>query len=122
MLLKLVLDGANCLVLDEPTNHLDIMAREAVEAALESFDGTVLVVSHDRYFVNEVADRIWEIEDLEVKDYKGNYDFYLEEKQKRLLLWRRHRRKRKRLQPMRRHRLKAATDCSSAGKGEKARG
>lgn len=83
MLLKLVLDGANCLVLDEPTNHLDIMAREAVEAALEAFDGTVLVVSHDRYFVNEVADRIWEIEDLEVKDYKGNYDFYLEEKQKK---------------------------------------
>ena len=83
VLLKLVLDGANCLVLDEPTNHLDIMAREAVEAALEAFDGTVLVVSHDRYFVNEVADRIWEIEDLEVKDYKGNYDFYLEEKQKK---------------------------------------
>ena len=85
VLLKLVLDGANCLVLDEPTNHLDIMAREAVEAALEAFDGTVLVVSHDRYFVNEVADRIWEIEDLEVKDYKGNYDFYLEEKQKKVL-------------------------------------
>ena len=82
VLLKLVLDGANCLVLDEPTNHLDIMARETVEAALTAFDGTVLVVSHDRYFVNEVANRIWEIEDLEVKDYKGNYDFYLEEKQK----------------------------------------
>ncbi len=82
VLLKLVLDGANCLVLDEPTNHLDIMARETVEAALEAFDGTVLVVSHDRYFVNEVADRIWEIEDGQVHDYKGNYDFYLEEKQK----------------------------------------
>ena len=82
VLLKLVLDGANCLVLDEPTNHLDIMARETVEAALEAFDGTVLVVSHDRYFVNEVADRIWEIEDGQVKDYKGNYDFYLEEKEK----------------------------------------
>lgn len=82
VLLKLVLDGANCLVLDEPTNHLDIMARETVEAALTAFDGTVLVVSHDRYFVNEVATRIWEIEDQEVKDYKGNYDFYLEEKQK----------------------------------------
>ncbi|MDY4919888.1 MAG: ATP-binding cassette domain-containing protein [Phascolarctobacterium sp.] len=82
VLLKLVLDGANCLVLDEPTNHLDIMARETVEAALEAFDGTVLVVSHDRYFVNEVADRIWEIEDCQVKDYKGNYDFYLEEREK----------------------------------------
>lgn len=82
VLLKLVLDGANCLVLDEPTNHLDIMARETVEAALEAFDGTVLVVSHDRYFVNEVANRIWEIENRQVKDYKGNYDFYLEEKEK----------------------------------------
>lgn len=82
VLLKLVLDGANCLVLDEPTNHLDIMARETVEAALEAFDGTVLVVSHDRYFVGEVADRIWEIEDGELKDYKGDYAFYLEEKQK----------------------------------------
>lgn len=82
VLLKLVLDGANCLVLDEPTNHLDIMAREAVEAALTAFDGTVLVVSHDRYFINEVANRIWEIEDGQLKDYKGNYDFYLDEKQK----------------------------------------
>lgn len=82
VLLKLVLDGANCLVLDEPTNHLDIMAIEAVEAALTAFDGTVLVVSHDRYFINEVADRIWEIEDGQLKDYKGNYDFYLAEKQK----------------------------------------
>lgn len=82
VLLKLVLDGANCLVLDEPTNHLDILARETVELALETFDGTVLVVSHDRYFVNEVATRIWEIEDLEIKDYKGNFDFYLEERKK----------------------------------------
>lgn len=82
VLLKLVLDGANCLVLDEPTNHLDIMARETVEAALAAFDGTVLLVSHDRYFVSEVADRIWEIDDGQVKDYKGNYEFYLEEKQR----------------------------------------
>ena len=83
VLLKLVLDGANCLVLDEPTNHLDIMARETVEAALTAFDGTVLVVSHDRYFINEVADRIWEIENHSVQDYKGNYEFYIEEKAKK---------------------------------------
>lgn len=83
VLLKLVLDGANCLVLDEPTNHLDIMARETVEAALTAFDGTVLVVSHDRYFINEVADRIWEIENHTVQDYKGNYEFYMEEKAKK---------------------------------------
>lgn len=82
VLLKLVLDGANCLVLDEPTNHLDIMARETVEAALTAFDGTVLVVSHDRYFVKEVADRIWEIENGEVYDYKGDYAYYQEEKQR----------------------------------------
>lgn len=86
VLLKLVLDGANCLVLDEPTNHLDIMARETVEAALTAFDGTVLVVSHDRYFVNEVANRIWAIEDCQVKDYKGNYEFYQEERAKQATL------------------------------------
>ncbi|WP_337383407.1 ABC-F family ATP-binding cassette domain-containing protein [Acidaminococcus timonensis] len=84
VLLKLVLDGANCLLLDEPTNHLDIAAKEAVEAALETFDGTVLLVSHDRYLVNEVAGRIWAVEQGHVIDYKGNYDFYLEERQKRL--------------------------------------
>jgi ATP-binding cassette subfamily F protein 3 len=84
VLLKLVLDGANCLVLDEPTNHLDIAAREAVEEALEAFDGTVLVVSHDRYFVREIASRIWEIEDQSVVDYKGDFDFYQVEKAKHL--------------------------------------
>ncbi len=83
VLLKLVLDGANLLILDEPTNHLDILAKETVEAALEVFDGTVLVVSHDRYLISEVADRIWEIEDHQIRDYKGNYGFYLEEKEKR---------------------------------------
>lgn len=83
VLLKLVLDGANCLVLDEPTNHLDIMAKEAVEAALETFDGTVLLVTHDRYLVNEVAGRIWAVEKGHLTNYNGNYDFYLEERDKR---------------------------------------
>ena len=83
VLLKLVLDGANCLLLDEPTNHLDIAAKETVEEALESFDGTVLLVSHDRYLVNQVAGRIWAVEDGRVVDYKGNFDFYKEEKAKR---------------------------------------
>ena len=82
VLLKLVLDGANLLILDEPTNHLDILAKETVEAALEIFDGTVLVVSHDRYLINEVTDRIWEIEEQKVRDYKGNYEYYLEQKAK----------------------------------------
>ena len=83
VLLKLVLAGANLVILDEPTNHLDILAKETVEAALEVFDGTVLVVSHDRYLINEVCDRIWEIEEHRIRDYKGNYSFYLEEKEKR---------------------------------------
>ena len=83
VLLKLVMDGANFLILDEPTNHLDILAQETVEAALEVFDGTVLVVSHDRYFINEIVDRIWEIEDCEIQDYKGNYEYYLAEKARR---------------------------------------
>ena len=84
VLLKLVLEGANLLVLDEPTNHLDIVAREAVEAALAAYDGTVLLVSHDRYFVNEITDRIWEINGDGIDDFQGNYQYYREEKAKRL--------------------------------------
>lgn len=80
VLLKLVLDGANFLVLDEPTNHLDILARETVEAALCAFDGTVLLVTHDRYFVKEIAERIWEIAGDELHDYKGDYEFYLKQR------------------------------------------
>ncbi|MCH3949770.1 MAG: ATP-binding cassette domain-containing protein [Acidaminococcus sp.] len=83
VLLKLVMDGANCLLLDEPTNHLDIAAKEAVEAALETFDGTVLLVTHDRYLVNEVAERIWAVEGGTLVNYAGNYAFYLEERDKR---------------------------------------
>ncbi len=86
VLLKLVLDGANCLLLDEPTNHLDIAAKETVEEALRSFDGTILLVSHDRYLVNQVTGRIWAVEDGHVTDYKGNFDFYKEEKAKRAQL------------------------------------
>lgn len=76
VLLKLVLDGANFLVLDEPTNHLDILARETVEAALCAFDGTVLLVTHDRVFVQEIADRIWEMGDGNLRDYKGGWEIY----------------------------------------------
>ncbi len=84
MLLKLVLDGANCLVLDEPTNHLDIPAREAVEEALRSYGGTVLAVSHDRYFIRGIADRIWEIDPdaKTIRTYAGGYDYYNECKAK----------------------------------------
>lgn len=82
VLLKLVLDGANCLLLDEPTNHLDIPAKEAVEAALEVFDGTVLLVTHDRYLVNEVADRVWELREGQIHDYRGNFDYFLQQRER----------------------------------------
>ena len=69
----LLLQQANVLVLDEPTNHLDIHARETLEEMLRDFDGTLLFVSHDRYFIDRVATRIWAIEDGKVKSYLGNY-------------------------------------------------
>ncbi len=69
--LQLMLAGANCLILDEPTNHLDIDAVEVLEGALEAFAGTVIAVSHDRYFLDRIADRIVEVADLEVHAYEG---------------------------------------------------
>ncbi|WCB93688.1 Energy-dependent translational throttle protein EttA [Baekduia alba] len=71
--LTMMLGGANCLLLDEPTNHLDIDAAETLEKALERFDGTVVAVSHDRYFLDRIADRIVEVADLEVKAYEGGF-------------------------------------------------
>jgi ATP-binding cassette, subfamily F, member 3 len=71
--LLLMLGGANCLLLDEPTNHLDIDSVEVLESALEAFDGTVIAVSHDRYFLDRIADRIVEVRDLEVRSYEGGY-------------------------------------------------
>jgi ATP-binding cassette subfamily F protein 3 len=71
--LLLMLGGANCLLLDEPTNHLDIDSVEVLEGALEAFDGTVIAVSHDRYFLDRIADRIVEVSDLEVHSYEGGY-------------------------------------------------
>src|SRR5471030_222992 len=72
-LLLLMLGGANCLLLDEPTNHLDIESVEMLEAALESFDGTALFVSHDRYFLDRMADRIIEVEDGAVRSFEGGW-------------------------------------------------
>jgi ATP-binding cassette subfamily F protein 3 len=71
--LLLMLSRANCLVLDEPTNHLDIPAVETLEAALEAYDGTVIAVSHDRYFLERIADRIVEVRDGEVRSYEGGF-------------------------------------------------
>jgi ATP-binding cassette subfamily F protein 3 len=72
-LLLLMLQGANCLLLDEPTNHLDIESVEMLESALESFEGTAIFVSHDRYFLDRIADRILEVRDGDVRSYEGGW-------------------------------------------------
>ena len=79
-LAKLMLSEANFLILDEPTNHLDIMSKEILEDAINSYSGTVLYVSHDRYFINRTASRILELENGSFTGYLGNYDYYLEKK------------------------------------------
>jgi ATPase components of ABC transporters with duplicated ATPase domains len=79
-LLKLILSKSNFLLLDEPTNHLDIMSREALENAILGYDGTVLVISHDRYFLNKVINKIYELAENGVKEYLGNYSYYSEKK------------------------------------------
>lgn len=79
-LLKLMLSKSNFLLLDEPTNHLDIVSREALEEALLGYDGTILVISHDRYFLNKVVSKIYELEVNGVKEYLGNYTYYIEKK------------------------------------------
>jgi ATP-binding cassette subfamily F protein 3 len=77
-LAKMLLTPANFLILDEPTNHLDIPAKEMLEAALKDYDGTVAIVSHDRYFISQVANKIVEIRDGEFVVYNGDYHYYLE--------------------------------------------
>lgn len=80
-LAKLMLSEANFLILDEPTNHLDITSKEILEDALNSYEGTVLYVSHDRYFINRTAGRILDLRDGKLTGYLGNYDYYLEKRQ-----------------------------------------
>ena len=79
-LAKLMLSNANLLILDEPTNHLDIVSKEILENALNSYTGTVLYVSHDRYFINSTATRIIELTNQNIVNYIGNYDYYLEKR------------------------------------------
>ncbi len=80
-LAKLMLSEANFLILDEPTNHLDIASKEILEEALNSYTGTVLYVSHDRYFINQTATRILELTNQAIVNYIGDYDYYLEKKE-----------------------------------------
>ncbi len=77
-LLKLMLKGSNMLLLDEPTNHLDAASREELENTLLDYSGTMLIISHDRYFINKLADRVLALKPDGVKEYLGNYDYYLE--------------------------------------------
>jgi ATP-binding cassette subfamily F protein 3 len=79
-LAKLMLSNANFLILDEPTNHLDITSKEILESALNRYTGTVLYVSHDRYFINQTATRILELTGETLVPYIGNYDYYLEKR------------------------------------------
>lgn len=80
-LAKLMLSEANFLILDEPTNHLDILSKEILEEALRNYTGTVLYVSHDRYFINQTATRILELTNQSMVNYIGNYDYYMEKRE-----------------------------------------
>lgn len=80
-LAKLMLSNANFLILDEPTNHLDITSKEILENAVNHYEGTILYVSHDRYFINKTATRILELTEKKLVNYLGNYDYYLEKRE-----------------------------------------
>ena len=86
-LAKLMLSEANFLILDEPTNHLDIVSKEILEKALNDYTGTILYVSHDRYFINQTATRILELTGQTFVNYIGNYDYYLEKKEELTLAY-----------------------------------
>jgi ATP-binding cassette subfamily F protein 3 len=83
-LAKVMLSEANFLLLDEPTNNLDLPSCEVLENALDEFEGTVLVVSHDRYFLDRVVDRIVELEQGTLVEFPGNFAYYQQEKARRM--------------------------------------
>ena len=85
-LAKLMLSQANLLLMDEPTNHIDIATKEVLEDALMQYKGTLLVISHDRYFLNKVTNKIFEMKEEKIQEYLGNYQYYLEKKKQQQLL------------------------------------
>lgn len=84
-LAKLMLEKNNLLVLDEPTNHLDITSKQVLESALENYEGTIVFVSHDRYFINKIANKVLDITEDNYSIYLGNYDYYLEKREQELI-------------------------------------
>ena len=84
-LAKLMLEKNNLLVLDEPTNHLDITSKQVLEDALENYEGTIVFVSHDRYFINKIANKVLDITGDDYSIYLGNYDYYLEKREQELI-------------------------------------
>jgi ATPase subunit of ABC transporter with duplicated ATPase domains len=82
----IMLAETDCLIMDEPTNHLDLPSKEAIEAAIKEFKGTIISITHDRYFLDNAVGRIIEVEDGECESYEGNYSYYVKEKERRLLV------------------------------------
>ena len=79
-LAKILLKSHDILLLDEPTNHLDLQSKENLELAIKNYKGSLLIISHDRYFISKVANRIIEIKDSRLFSYKGDYEYFLEKK------------------------------------------
>jgi ATP-binding cassette, subfamily F, member 3 len=95
----LLYQDINLLILDEPTNHLDIDSIETLEEALEDFKGTIFFISHDRYFINKIAERVIALEDYRFKSYPGNYDDYKSQQPKEVPIVNREKDKKQRIKP-----------------------
>ena len=77
----MIMKPSNFMLLDEPTNHLDLQSKENLELAIKNYNGSLLIISHDRYFISKVANRIVEIKDSKLFSYNGNYEYFLEKNQ-----------------------------------------
>ena len=77
----MIINPSNFLLLDEPTNHLDLQSKENLELAIKNYNGSLLIISHDRYFISKVANRIVELKDSKLFSYDGNYEYFLEKNQ-----------------------------------------